>query len=243
MIVAMIAVGMVQMPGDEIIDMVAMRDRFVAAARAMDVSSIMSGAAMVGRATIRVRVAHLNPMFVHMIGVRVVKMAIVQIIHVVAVPDGNVAALGSMHVVVVGMMRKVAGGHFRRPFLDSVVFASMRNGILDEFEYMVIGDRIDRVLAFAPTFDQPGLQQHLQACRNRADCLVFGLSEFADIPLARSQNDEGLEPRRIGQSLEHGCGLLNARPINGFHHRPSFYRMLECVTARSLSRLGKHCVM
>jgi hypothetical protein len=112
MIITVIAVGMVQMVRHEIVDVVAMRNRFVAAARTMNVSSIMSTAAMVGRATIRVLVAHFNPMFVHVIGVRMVKMAIVEIIHMIPVPDGNVAAAGSMRVVVVGMMRKIASGHF-----------------------------------------------------------------------------------------------------------------------------------
>jgi hypothetical protein len=112
MIIAMAAVRMVQMTGDKIVDMVAMRDGFMAAATAMNVSSIMSGAAMVGRATIWILVAYFNPMFVYMIGVRMVKMAIVETIHMAAMPDGNVAAAGPMRVAVVGMMRKIAGGHF-----------------------------------------------------------------------------------------------------------------------------------
>jgi hypothetical protein len=88
MIVTVTAVGMVQMTGDEIVDMVAMWDGFVTAAGSMNVSGIMSGAAMVRRATIRVLVAHFNRMFVHMIGVRMVKMAVVEIIHMITVPDG-----------------------------------------------------------------------------------------------------------------------------------------------------------
>jgi hypothetical protein len=116
MIIAVIAVGMVQTAGDQIVDMVTMRNRFVATARSVNVSSIMSGAAMVCRAAIRVLVAHFNPMFIHMIGVRMVKMAIVEIIHMVPVPDRNVAATGSMRVVMIGVMRQIACGHFQRPF-------------------------------------------------------------------------------------------------------------------------------
>jgi hypothetical protein len=112
MVIAVVAMGMVQVTVDEIVDMIAMRDRFVAAARSMNVSSVMSGAAMVWRATIRVLVAHFNAMFVHMIRARMVKMAIVEIIHMAAVPDSNVAAAGSMHVIVIGVMRKIGSGHF-----------------------------------------------------------------------------------------------------------------------------------
>ena len=112
MIITVVAVGMVQMTVDKIIHMVAMRNCFVTAARPMNVSSIMSGAAMVGRATIRIPVTHFNPMLVDMIGMRMMKMAVVEIIHVVAMPDGNVAAAGSVRVIVVGVMRKIASGHF-----------------------------------------------------------------------------------------------------------------------------------
>lgn len=52
---------------------------------------------------------------------------------------------------------------------------------------MGLGDRIDRVLALAPTFDQMGLQRHLQARRNPAYPVVLGLNEFANISFPRSQ--------------------------------------------------------
>ncbi|UWU75698.1 hypothetical protein N2603_37830 [Bradyrhizobium huanghuaihaiense] len=44
MVIAVITVGMVQMLGDEIVDMIAMRNRVMAAAESVDVSSITSGA-------------------------------------------------------------------------------------------------------------------------------------------------------------------------------------------------------
>ena len=112
MIVTVIAVGMVQMACNEIVDMVAMRNRFVAAARTMNVSSVVSSAVMVGRATIRVLVAHFNPVLIHMVRVRMVKMAVVEIIHMAAVPDRNMTAMRAMHVIVIGVMRKIASGHF-----------------------------------------------------------------------------------------------------------------------------------
>ena len=111
-VIAVTAVRMVQMTGDEIVDMVAMRNRFVTATRSMNVGAIMPGAAMLWRATIRVLVAHLNPMFVHMVRMGMMKMAIVEIVHMVAVADGNVAAFRSVRVIMVGVMRKIAGGHF-----------------------------------------------------------------------------------------------------------------------------------
>lgn len=142
---------------DEIVDVVAMWDGFVAATGAMNVSSVMSGAAVIGSATIWVFVAYVDPMLVHMIRVRMVKMTVVEVIHVVAVPDGNMATTGSMRVGVVGVMRKIASGHLEVLSLKSVVFAGVRDGVLDELDHVRISDRVDRVLALAPTFDQTGL--------------------------------------------------------------------------------------
>jgi hypothetical protein len=162
MIITVIAVRVVQMAGDEIVDMIAMRNRFVAAARAMNVSSNACGC-------------------------------------------GWHDAEGCKW-------------SFRYPFLKSVVFAGVRDGVLDELEHVGIGDRLDRVLALAPTLDQTGLQQHLQARRNRAYPVVLSLNEFANVPFPRGQSDEGPEPCGIRQSLEHGCCLLEVRPINRFDH-------------------------
>jgi hypothetical protein len=52
-------------------------------------------------------------------------------------------------------------------FLKPVVFAGVRDGVLDELEHMGVSDRIDRVLALPSAPDQTRLRQHLQACRNR----------------------------------------------------------------------------
>lgn len=100
-VIAVIAVRMVQMAGDEIIDMIAMWNSLVTAAGSMNVGGIMSATSMVGRASIRVLAAHFDCMFVHVIAMRMMKMAIMEVIQMVAVSDGNVAAVGSMGVIVV----------------------------------------------------------------------------------------------------------------------------------------------
>jgi hypothetical protein len=52
-VITVIAMGMMQMAVDEIVEMIAVRHRLVAATEAMNVSSVMSGTAMVWRASIR----------------------------------------------------------------------------------------------------------------------------------------------------------------------------------------------
>ncbi len=67
MIVAMIAVRMVEMSIDQIVDMVAMGNRFMTAARPMDMGGVMAAAMVIGGATLRIGRRNLNRMLVDMI--------------------------------------------------------------------------------------------------------------------------------------------------------------------------------
>lgn len=93
----MVAVRVVQAAVDNVVDVVAVRHRFVAAAFTVDmVAAIMGMVADIGMGG-----AHFQHMFVVMTVVGVVQMAVVHIIDVVAVADGDVAASFAMYVVVV----------------------------------------------------------------------------------------------------------------------------------------------
>lgn len=114
-VIAMIAVRMVQMPIDEIADVVAVRDGFVATARTVNVTRFMTRAGVVRRAAIRVLLADLDHMLVHMVPVRVVKMPIMQVIDMVAVTDSGVPAIRAVDMVVVLVMGKITFGHSIAP--------------------------------------------------------------------------------------------------------------------------------
>jgi hypothetical protein len=98
MIVAVIAMGVMQMPGDDVVDMVAVRNRFMAATGTMLVSSVMGAAIMPWRAVGWIGTALLQSMLVDMVPVHVVKMAIVQIVRMVFVLDGGMTAPFAMNV-------------------------------------------------------------------------------------------------------------------------------------------------
>jgi hypothetical protein len=102
-IVAVIAVLMVQPPVDEIVDVVAVRHRFMPAAGAVDMPRFVIGAAVLGIATVWVSIGNLDHVLVDMIAMRMVKVPIVQVVDVVTVLDGDVAASGAMFMRVVGM--------------------------------------------------------------------------------------------------------------------------------------------
>ena len=116
MVVAVVTVRMVQMAIDEVIDVVAMRHGFVAAAGAVDVSGFVAAAVVVGRAGVRVGGADGDAVFIDVVAVRVVQVAVVQVINVAFVFDGGVAAVRAVLVRVVGVLRFVAA-------TDAVVFA------------------------------------------------------------------------------------------------------------------------
>jgi len=69
-IVAMIAMGMMQMPIDEIIDVISMRNSLMPAARTVKMGRVMTATAVVRGATIGILVADLDHMFVDMVAVR-----------------------------------------------------------------------------------------------------------------------------------------------------------------------------
>lgn len=107
MIVAMIAVGVVQASIDQIIDMVAVRNRFVAAAGTMHVSALR--ASRDPRGALRgVRGIDRQRMLVVVIAVGVMEMAFVQVIRVSVVLDRGVAAAGAVDVFGMAMRFMVA---------------------------------------------------------------------------------------------------------------------------------------
>lgn len=99
-VVAVVAVTVVQMARNEIVGVVAVRNGFVAAAVAVNVVRVVR-AARVGRgARDWVRRPDVERAFVDVSVVRVVQMAFVDVVDVVIVFDGGVPAAGAVNVSV-----------------------------------------------------------------------------------------------------------------------------------------------
>jgi hypothetical protein len=107
----MIAMRMMQVAIDEVIDVVAMRHRLVTAAGAVDMASLMPGALVVGGAGVGIRRADLDHMFIDMVPMRVMQMAVMQVIDVIAMANGGMAAARAMLVIVVLVMGMGAVRH------------------------------------------------------------------------------------------------------------------------------------
>lgn len=98
MIVAMVAVRVVQVAADEIIGVVAVRHGRMPAVRPMDVASGLFVRAMAGSALNGICGADGNDVIVHMPAVLVVQVAGVKVVGVTVVNDGEVAAIGAVNV-------------------------------------------------------------------------------------------------------------------------------------------------
>ena len=112
----MAVVRMVQMTVHKIIDVVAMWHGFVPAARAVNVACFMAVAVVIRGTNIRIDRANGNAVFILMPLVRVVQMAVVQIINVAIMFNGGVAAVRAVLMRMVGMMWQGADiGHIGIP--------------------------------------------------------------------------------------------------------------------------------
>ena len=93
---------------NEVVGVVAMRYGFVSAAGAVYMSRFVAVAVMIWRAGVRVGGADGDAVFINVVAMRVVQVAVVQVIDVAVVLDGGVAAARAVLVRVVGVVRFVA---------------------------------------------------------------------------------------------------------------------------------------
>lgn len=110
MVVAVVAVRMVEVAIDQVVDVVAVRNGRMAAVGPMHMAFLVPAAVMGGSAAIGVGGIDLENVLIDVTGVRMVQVAIVQIIHMSVVLDSQVAAARAVLVVVVRVNLAVAHG-------------------------------------------------------------------------------------------------------------------------------------
>ena len=108
----MIAILMVQVAGNQVIDMVAMGDGLVSAARAMLVSLLMTVANVIGSADRGVRGGYFDHMLVHMVLVDCVQVSIVEVVGVAIVLHGRMSAVAAVLMRML-FMDRVSCCHYR----------------------------------------------------------------------------------------------------------------------------------
>ena len=100
MIVAMGAMGMVQMTVHEVIHVISMGDCFMTTGWPVNMRVLMSGAVVAWCAFLRIHRVHLNAVFLHMPIMRMVQVSIVKIVRMAIVLYSRVTAIWAMLVVV-----------------------------------------------------------------------------------------------------------------------------------------------
>ena len=104
MVVAVLAVRVVQVTVDQVIEVVAVRHGLVPAVGPVDVGGLVPLASVARRAVSGIGSVHLEAVLVRVIAVGVMEVAPVEVVDVISVLDGNVPAVGTVDVVVVGML-------------------------------------------------------------------------------------------------------------------------------------------
>jgi hypothetical protein len=108
MVVAMVAVRMVEVSIHQIIDMVAVRHGLVTAIGPVDMTRVVPGAVMIGRADVGIRCGHCQDMFVDVISMHMMQMTIMQVVDVPVVIDREMSAAGAMLMNMVFVFRASA---------------------------------------------------------------------------------------------------------------------------------------
>jgi hypothetical protein len=100
-VIAVSVVRVMQSAINQIINVIAVRNGCMAAVRAMNVLLVV--ALRTERAFVGIRGADGDGVFVHVVAVRMMQMAVVKIIHVPIVHDGDVSAIFAMDMRMIGV--------------------------------------------------------------------------------------------------------------------------------------------
>ena len=109
----MVAMGMMETAVDEIVDVVAVRNRLMPAAGSVDVAGLMALMAILRRTLVWVSRAHFNNVLVDFIPILTVQMSVMQIVDVVAVLNRDVTAAGAVVMRMLGMGEMMRSRHVK----------------------------------------------------------------------------------------------------------------------------------
>ncbi|MFO1057572.1 MAG: hypothetical protein U1E53_11475 [Dongiaceae bacterium] len=212
MSIAMAAMGMMQVPVHEIVNMTAVRHGLVSAVGAMGMVRLMTSTPVIRRADVRVRFRHLDHMLVHVVAMRMVQMPVMQIVDVIAVPHSGMAAAGAM---------RVHGWHGGIPnrcsSIDLLVIASnwglgstalgrVLYGAPDQAQHMVVRKAVEDMLGITSPGHKTHGKERPQARRDGRQLLSFQLGQLRHAELALAEANENAQALRISQCAQHGGG-------------------------------------
>lgn len=234
-IIAVVAVRMVQMSVHEVIHVVTMRDGFVATVWTMDVVWIVTTAGVRRSARLGIRIAHGNDVFFDCSSIcLVMEVPIVQIVDVPVVFDGRVAATFSVLMIVILMtlwhdwllfdscstetLRVKWQGKptARRGKSVHSSLAGVGQSIGDQLRNVVIAKFVVDVLPFSRRGHDPLALQQLQSLRNRGHVVIHRSCDLGNAHSSGTDQHQDAESVEVTQRAEQvGSPLAGNRIKDG----------------------------
>ncbi|MCO7233471.1 MULTISPECIES: hypothetical protein [unclassified Cobetia] len=112
MIITVVTMGVVQVAIDQVVDVIAVRNRFVTATRTMYVIRRMSIAAMLRCAGIGIYRSYLDDMLIHVVFMGMMQVTVMEVVNVVAMLDAGMATIRAM---LMGMISVRLAAHDNLP--------------------------------------------------------------------------------------------------------------------------------
>ena len=97
-VITVVAMGVVQVTIDDVVDVIPVGHSLVTTARSVNVVFIMTCAAVIGRAGVWIFLIHVKAVLIYVVSMHVMKMAIMNIVDVVSMPNRCVATIRPMYV-------------------------------------------------------------------------------------------------------------------------------------------------
>jgi len=212
----MAVVRMVQMAFHEVIHVVAMRHGFVSAVRPVLVAGFVRGAGVAAGAGRRILGRHVNHVLVIMPVVRMMQVAVVEIIHVVAVLHGVVPAAGRVlvRVIAMGLASHVLTFSFCGFDGRDRPFARVRQGIENQIGDVLVSQAVEDVLPFPAPGDQVRLVQNAEPLADGGQAVMLGSGEFGDAGFALREHGEQAEALNVAEGFEDALGLFQRRVVD-----------------------------
>jgi hypothetical protein len=220
-VVAVAAVGVMEMTVDEIVDVVAVRDCFVAATGAVDMGGVMSATGVFRGAGGRVERRESDAVFVDVAVMQVVQMTIVEIVDVIVVPDGGVAAAGFVLVRMFGMGGADGHGYLLLIGIEGgetgqigAAFAGVGQGVEQQVGHVLVGQTVENVFTVAAAGDEAFVAEDAQALGDGRQVFALGRGDFGDAGFALAELGQQPEPGRIAEGAKDAGGALNGARVD-----------------------------
>jgi hypothetical protein len=202
-VVAVVTVRVMQVAVHQVIDVIAVRHRLMAAAGAMLMRRVVGAAGVLRRAGAGVGAADFQLVVLDTGLAVVVQVAVVQVIDVVAVLDRRVAAIRAVLVVVF----LVVGGHVSVSFAPlggrlRLQLVGVGQRVVNQIGDVPIRQCVKQVRPLPATHDQPFAPQQPEPLRHRREFLSRRLDDFGNTPLPLSEQRQNAQAGRVPHRAE-----------------------------------------